>query len=160
MSRKLDTAGGTLLLKQFLDTVHPPMNETAARMLNPLQLAYAGDTIHDLFVRTRLVLRGETVGRMHKRATAYVSAKGQTAIFEAMCDLLTAEEADIARRGRNAHARHAAPKNADPGDYACATGLEALWGYLYLSGQNERLQMLFEMGFTRAFPEKAAAGKE
>lgn len=148
------------MLKEFLDTAQSPMRELDARMLNPLQLAYAGDTIHDLFVRTRLVMRGETVGRMHRQATAYVSAKGQTAIFEAMCDLLTPEEADIARRGRNAHAKHAAPKNADPGDYSCATGLEALWGYLYLSGQNDRLQMLFEAGFTRAFPEKAAARKE
>lgn len=147
------------MLTQFLDSAPQPMRETDARMLNPLQLAYVGDTIHDLFVRTHLVARGEAVGRMHKQATACVSAKGQTAIFQALSEQLTPQEADIARRGRNAHAKHAAPRNADPGDYACATGLEALWGYLYLSGQNERLRELFEWGFTRAFPAKATAGK-
>ena len=147
------------MLTQFLYSAPQPMRETDARMLNPLQLAYVGDTIHDLFVRTHLVARGEAVGRMHKQATACVSAKGQTAIFQALSEQLTPQEADIARRGRNAHAKHAAPRNADPGDYACATGLEALWGYLYLSGQNERLRELFEWGFTRAFPAKATAGK-
>lgn len=147
------------MLTQFLDSAPQPMRETDARMLNPLQLAYVGDTIHDLFVRTHLVARGEAVGRMHKQATACVSAKGQTAIFQALSEQLTPQEADITRRGRNAHAKHAAPRNADPGDYACATGLEALWGYLYLSGQNERLRELFEWGFTRAFPAKATAGK-
>lgn len=147
------------MLTQFLDSAPQPMRETDARMLNPLQLAYVGDTIHDLFVRTHLVARGEAVGRMHRQATACVSAKGQTAIFQALSEQLTPQEADIARRGRNAHAKHAAPRNADPGDYACATGLEALWGYLYLSGQNERLRELFEWGFTRAFPAKATAGK-
>lgn len=147
------------MLTQFLDSAPQPMRETDARMLNPLQLAYVGDTIHDLFVRTHLVARGEAVGRMHRQATACVSAKGQTAIFQALSEQLTPREADIARRGRNAHAKHAAPRNADPGDYACATGLEALWGYLYLSGQNERLRELFEWGFTRAFPAKATAGK-
>ena len=147
------------MLTQFLDSAPQPMRETDARMLNPLQLAYVGDTIHDLFVRTHLVARGEAVGRMHRQATACVSAKGQTAIFQALNEQLTPQEADIARRGRNAHAKHAAPRNADPGAYACATGLEAPWGYLYLSGQNERLRELFEWGFTRAFPAKATAGK-
>lgn len=147
------------MLTQFLDAVPQPMSEMQARMLNPLQLAYIGDTIHDLFVRTHLVARGEAVGRMHRQATACVSARGQTTLFEALEGLLTPQEADIARRGRNAHAKHAAPRNAAPGDYACATGLEALWGYLYLSGQNERLRTLFETGFAHAFPEKAAAGK-
>ena len=57
-------------------------------------------------------------------------------------DELTEEEADVARRGRNAQAKHAAPKHADPADYSHATGLEALWGYLYIPGQNERLCQL------------------
>ena len=123
-------------------------------MLNPLQLAYIGDTVHDLFVRTHLVARGAAVGRMHKQAVGCVSAKGQTALFETISEELTENEADVARRGRNAHAKHGVPKNADPADYACATGLEALWGYLYLSGQNQRLTELFETGFARAFAEK------
>ena len=137
------------MLTQFLDSAPQPMRETDARMLNPLQLAYVGDTIHDLFVRTHLVARGEAVGRMHKQATACVSAKGQTAIFQALSEQLTPQEADIARRGRNAHAKHAAPRNADPGDYACATGLEALWGYLSLSGQTQRLDTLIRLALSR-----------
>lgn len=135
------------------------MKQTDARMMNPLQLAYMGDTVHDLFVRTHLVVRGEAVGRMHKRATAFVSAKGQAAILASLADALTPEESDIVRRGRNAHAKHAAPRNADPGDYCSATGLEALWGYLYLSGQTQRLCTLFETGFARAFPQAGAPGR-
>lgn len=147
------------MLTQFLDSASEPMSEIRARMLNPLQLAYIGDTIHDLFVRTHLVARGAAVGRMHKQAVGCVSAKGQTALFAQISEELTETEADVARRGRNAHAKHGVPKNADPADYACATGLEALWGYLYLSGQNQRLAELFEKGFARAFDQKSA-GKE
>ena len=62
---------------------------------------------------------------------------------------LTQEEADIARRGRNSQAKHAAPRHADPADYAHATALEALWGYLYLSGQTQRLDELMKLALTR-----------
>lgn len=141
------------MLADFLESVQKPMPEITARMMNPLQLAYMGDTVHDLFVRTKLVARGEQVGRMHKRATALVSAAGQARMFDAISGQLTELEADIARRGRNANAKHAAPKNANPADYSCATGLEALWGYLYLTGCNERLQTLMGLAFD-SVPEK------
>ena len=70
-------------------------------------------------------------------------------MLEALEQELTEAEADIARRGRNSQAKHAAPKHADPADYAHATGLEALWGYLYLSGQQQRLDELMKTALMR-----------
>ena len=119
------------------------------RQMNPLQLAYLGDTVHDLYVRSMLTARGMSVGAMHKQAVRMVSAFAQARMLEAIADDLTEQEADIARRGRNAQAKHAAPKHADPADYAHATGLEALWGYLYVTGQNERIQTLIKDAITR-----------
>ena len=119
------------------------------RELNPLQMAYIGDTVHDLYVRSMLVSRGMTVGRMHKQAVRMVSAFAQARMLEAIEPDLTEEEADVARRGRNSQAKHAAPKHADPADYAHATGLEALWGYLYLSGRTQRLDELLKTALLR-----------
>lgn len=119
------------------------------RELNPLQMAYIGDTVHDLYVRSMLVSRGMTVGKMHKQAVRMVSAYAQARMLEAIEPDLTEEEADIARRGRNSQAKHAAPKHADPADYAHATGLEALWGFLYLSGRMERLDTLEKLALSR-----------
>ena len=119
------------------------------RELNPLQMAYIGDTVHDLFVRSRLLLHPASVGRMHRQAVRMVSAGAQARMLERIEPELTQEEADIARRGRNSQAKHAAPKHADPADYAHATALEALWGYLYLSGQTARLDELMKLALTR-----------
>ena len=116
--------------QEGLEAARSVMGEMDPRMLNPLQMAYIGDTVHDLYVRSRLVARGMSVGAMHRQAVRMVSAAAQARMLEAIEGELTAAEADITRRGRNAQAKHAAPKNADPGDYAHATGLEALWGYL------------------------------
>ena len=80
---------------------------------------------------------------LHRRAVAHVNAHAQARAFAAVEPLLTEEEADVARRGRNAHSRP--PKNQDPGDYARATALEALCGYLYLMGRNERLDELMRV---------------
>jgi ribonuclease-3 family protein len=119
------------------------------RELNPLQMAYIGDTVHDLYVRSLLVSRGMTVGKMHKQAVRMVSAFAQARMLEAIEPDLTEEEADVARRGRNSQAKHAAPKHADPADYAHATGLEALWGWLYLSGRTQRLDELVKLALSR-----------
>ncbi|MBQ6859621.1 MAG: Mini-ribonuclease 3, partial [Clostridia bacterium] len=110
---------------------------------------YIGDTVHDLYVRSLLLARGMTVGRMHRQAVRMVSAHAQAKMLEAIETELTESEADVARRGRNAQAKHAAPKNADPADYSHATGLEALWGYLYLSGQTQRLDELMKAALSR-----------
>ena len=137
------------MLTQELSTARNAFPVRDTRELNPLQMAYIGDTVHDLYVRSMLVSRGMTVGKMHKEAVKMVSAFAQARMLEAIEQELTQEEADVARRGRNSQAKHAAPKNADPADYAHATGLEALIGYLYLSGQLERLDTLEKLALSR-----------
>lgn len=119
------------------------------RELNPLQMAYLGDTLHDLYVRSMLVSRKMSVGAMHKQAVRMVSAAAQARMLEAIEPELTEQEVDITRRGRNAQAKHAAPKHADPADYAHATGLEALWGYLYVTKQTDRLDTLIRLAILR-----------
>lgn len=119
------------------------------RELNPLQMAYIGDTVHDLFVRSSLMRHPASVGKMHKQAVRMVSAAAQAQMLRAIEEELTEAEADVARRGRNAQAKHAAPKNADPADYAHATGLEALWGYLFVTGETQRLAQLVTMALER-----------
>ena len=114
------------------------------RELGPLQLAYLGDTLHDLYIRSRLVARHATVGEMHRTATKLVNCSAQAAMLTCIEPELTEEEAEVVRRGRNAQAKHAAPKHAEPGEYEKATGLESLWGWLYISGRTERLNALLE----------------
>ena len=137
------------MLKEELNSAHDAFAPADIRGLNPLQMAYVGDTVHDLYVRSMLLSRGMTVGRMHRQAVRMVSAGAQARMLERIEPELTQEEADIARRGRNSQAKHAAPRHADPADYAHATALEALWGYLYLSGQTQRLDELMKLALTR-----------
>ena len=120
------------------------MEEASVRRLNGLQLAFIGDTVYDLYARGRALEEHDAcVRELHRRAVAHVNARAQARAFAAVEPLLTAAEADGARRGRNAHSRP--PKNQDPGDYARATALEALCGYLYLMGRNERLDELMRV---------------
>ncbi len=121
-----------------------PMDNQRARMLNPLQLAYIGDAVWELLVRSRIIYKGRSARHVHKEAVACVNAGAQSEAFRRIEGLLTEDEADVARRGRNAHAHHAAPKNQDAADYRAATALEALIGYLYLTAQEERLLELFK----------------
>ena len=137
------------MLREELAAARDAFGAKDTRELNPLQMAYIGDTVHDLYVRSLLLARGMTVGRMHRQAVRMVSAHAQAKMLEAIEPELTDGEADVARRGRNAQAKHAAPKNADPADYSHATGLEALWGYLYLSGQTQRLDELMKAALSR-----------
>ena len=105
-----------------------------------LELAYMGDTIYDLFVREKLVRRGGKVKNLHKEAVSYVRASAQSAAFLRIEDSLTEEEADVARRARNAHQNP--PKNADAADYHRATAFAALLGYLYLTDRRQRAEEL------------------
>ena len=117
--------------------------------LNALQLAYIGDTLHDLFVRSLLLSRRLNAGAMHRQAIRMVSAGAQAAMLRSIAPDLTQEESDAVRRGRNAQAKHAAPRNQDPADYAHATGLEALWGYLHVTGRADRLSELMTQALSR-----------
>ena len=137
------------MLKEELNSAHDAFAPADIRGLNPLQMAYVGDTVHDRYVRSMLLSRGMAVGKMHRQAVRMVSAGAQARMLERIEPELTQEEADIARRGRNSQAKHAAPRHADPADYAHATALEALWGYLYLSGQTARLDELIKLALRR-----------
>ena len=119
-------------------------------MKNPLSLAFVGDTVWDLLIRQHLLLSQAHVNALHKQAVAQVNAGAQAEAAARIEPHLSEAEADVFHRGQNAHARHNAPKNQDPYAYSRATGLEALFGYLYLTGQNERIQALFAI----AIPQK------
>lgn len=124
------------------------------RMLPTLSLAYVGDALFDLVVRTVLCEEsGGLNGALHRRALPYVSAVGQAKMAEALQPLLTEEEEAIFRRGRNAKPEHGA-KNASSREYHLATGLEALLGYLYLSGQSVRAAELIKTGMPYAGNEQ------
>lgn len=114
-------------------------------MLSPLNLAFVGDTVFDLFVREGLVCQANRpVNKLHNRAANMVKASAQARAVERIRDKLTDEEQSVIRRGRNAHVNHKA-KNMSEADYHLATGLEALFGYLYLKGETKRLGEIFEM---------------
>ena len=111
-------------------------------MLSPLQLAYVGDAVHALMVRVKLIGDNLKVKDMHISATRAVNAVSQAKALQRCMEMLTEEEQTIVKRGRNAHAHHGAPKSASTQEYANATGLEALLGYLYLTGNFARLMEL------------------
>ena len=105
-------------------------------------LAYVGDAVYELFVRTHIVARnGGQSGVLHRKAVKYVSAPAQAQAIRVLHDELTEEEQNIFRRGKNGHQGSMA-KNASPADYKYATGLETLIGYLYMAGREERLDEL------------------
>ena len=119
-----------------------PMTTKQARELNPLVLAYVGDGVHTLYVRLQEL--GKTTGKadkLHKAVTARVKAEAQANSMQAIIDELTEDESDIFHRARNAHT-HSMAKNATVSDYRLATGFKALIGYLYLTGQHDRLEYL------------------
>ena len=111
---------------------------------NSIALAFLGDAVYERFIRER-ILRHGSVGadKMHREAVRYVKAAAQEHALRVMADGLTEDEADVVRRARN-HKITSKPKNADPLTYKMATAFEALLGYLYLDGQEERLQALME----------------
>ena len=123
--------------------------ETDLRTYSPLTLAYIGDAIYDLVIRTIVVERGnKSANSLHKDTVAYVNARVQARMIDALESELTEEEAMIYHRGRKAKS-YTAAKNASIIEYRKATGLEALCGYLYLNGQQERLLYLIHEAITR-----------
>ncbi len=116
-----------------------------AKSLNPLQLAFIGDGVYELFIRSHVLFENTelNVHKLHKEAVNYVKAHGQSEIIKAIEKELTEEEYYIFKRGRNAKSA-TVPKNADVTEYRYATGFEALVGYLYLTDKNERLKYVLE----------------
>lgn len=121
-------------------------NNCNPKLLSPLTLAFVGDGVYGLLVRERLVMINRPVGTLHKKSVELVNAHAQALAIQSVMDKLTEDEIAIYKRGRNANSvRH--PKNADLTEYRMATGLEALFGYLYLSNNQARLYELFNMIF-------------
>ena len=113
--------------------------------ISNLGLAHIGDGVFELLCRSYLCARGgKNVGNLHKDTVAMVKAPSQAKYVEKLLPYLTEEELAYYRRGKNSHV-HAVPKGATPAEYAKATGLEALFGALYLSGQTARLNELFHL---------------
>lgn len=116
---------------------------------SPLVLAYIGDAVYELVIRTRVIADGNVqVNKLHKHTTSFVSAGAQAQLFFAIRDSLTEEEFAVYRRGRNAKSGSTA-KNATIREYRIATGFEALIGWLYLTDQEERLFALIKQGLTK-----------
>lgn len=115
-----------------------------ANHLSPLLLAYVGDAVYEVYVRTKIMTKKPApVWKLHREVINYVCATGQDQALRQIEPYLSAEEAEIVRRGRNTKAR--VPKNVDVAAYRRATGFEALCGWLYLTEQKERLQELLSM---------------
>ena len=116
-----------------------------ARQLNPLQLALIGDGVYEIFVRNYILTSNISLSahKIHVKAIKFVKAKCQALIMHEIEDILTEEEDYIYKRGRNAKSA-TVPKNAEVRDYRMATGFEALVGYLYLTGEVDRLKLIFE----------------
>lgn len=124
--------------------------EADVRSFSPLTLAYIGDAVYDLIIRTVVVERGNRAANLlHRSTVKYVNAGAQAAMIEALQEVLTEEELAVYRRGRNAKS-HTAAKNASIEDYRKATGMEALIGYLYLSDRFERILELITLGLKKA----------
>lgn len=122
------------------------LKEVDIRAYSPLTLAYIGDCVYDLVIRTVVVERGnEPANKLHKKTVAYVKAQTQASMIEALLPYLTEEEEAVYKRGRNAKS-YTSAKNASIGDYRKATGMEALVGYLYLTGQEARIMELIKTG--------------
>ena len=124
------------------------MNMTAQEVgaISNLGLAHIGDGVFELLCRSHLCAGGgKKVGDLHKATIAMVKAPAQAKLTEKLLPLLTEEELAFYRRGKNAHV-HAVPKSATREEYAKATGLEALFGALYLMGRTDRLNELFRSG--------------
>lgn len=126
------------------------MKEVGAKSYSPLVLAYIGDGIYDLVIRTVVVNRGNTqANKLHKKTSSLVKAAAQSAMIDGLLGILTEEEMAVYKRGRNAKSATMA-KNATMQDYRKATGFEALMGYLYLDNQWERMVYLIKEGLQRA----------
>lgn len=131
-------------LKELKELFH--LEDQDIRSYSPLTLAYIGDGVYELIIRTILVKKGNCpVNRLHKKASSLVKAAAQSGIMEVIEEKLTPEELSVYRRGRNAHSPTLA-KHATMADYRRATGFEALMGYLYLKEEYERMITLIRMG--------------
>lgn len=121
------------------------MDTREVNQYSPLTLAFLGDSVYEQLVREKLVLEANMpVGKLHVYAVKRVRANFQSKAFDVITPILTEEETTIMKRGRNATG-NTVPKSSNPVEYRRATALECLFGYLYLKGETQRIQELFEI---------------
>jgi len=136
---------GTLMDDIFRDLNKFNFSENIIGDYSPLSLAFIGDAVFEIYIRTYVLSKGNmSPHKLHIASAGFVNAKAQAKIMHEITKYLNEDEVDIARRGRNAKSA-TIPKNANITDYKNATGLESLFGYLYLSGKAERLCELLEI---------------
>lgn len=127
----------------MIDYFSASLSDDELRAMSSIGLAHLGDAVYELLVRTYLCVHGKATGKgLHRATVALVCASKQAELSEKLLPLLTEEEHDVFRRGRNANV-HTIPHSADRAEYQKATALEALFGYLYLKGEKERVNALF-----------------
>ena len=129
----------------------PQMSEKDVNRISMLGLAHIGDGVYELLTRTMLCAQGhQQVTELHRLTVSYVKAPAQARAAERILPLLSEEELALFKRGRNAHV-HGVPQNAQVGEYHAATALEALLGWLYVTGQRDRMNEILAL----ALPEEA-----
>lgn len=144
MEESIKPEGQSNLLEQ-IKTVFE-CKEQDVRAYSPLTLAYIGDSVYDLVIRSVVVERANrSANDLHKKTVRYVKAEAQSMMIQALAMELTPDEEAVYKRGRNAKS-YTAAKNSSLGDYRKATGFEALIGFLYLTGQMDRLLYLVKKG--------------
>lgn len=136
-----------MIEKEYLDKLSA--NNINPNVYSPIVLAYVGDTVYELFVRTKVVRENNIqVSKLQKLSVKLVKASAQADIYNKIEDKLTEEEIKICKRGRNAKV-NTVPKNADVLEYKIATGFESLLGYLYLSGNIDRVLEIINMAIEK-----------
>ncbi len=129
------------------NNVMPALSQAEVRAYSPLALAFIGDAVYETFIRTKILLKANmSANKLHKAAVFYVKAAAQSEAMTALLPKLSEEEESIFKRGRNAHSA-TVPKNADVTSYRIATGFEALIGYLYLTGNVDKLNAYMEEAY-------------
>ena len=127
------------------DYTQAKINDDAIRAISSIGLAHLGDAVYELLYRSKLCTDGHTaVAEMHRMTVAFVRAEAQAEAAAKLLPVLTQDETSVFKRGRNAKV-NSVPHNADIGQYHAATGLEALFGWLYLLGRTERINELFNI---------------
>lgn len=128
------------------------MDKSAVNNLSPGTLAFVGDAYFGLLVRTRLAEVNRPSGELHSESVKLVKASAQAKGFEAVEAILAEKELSVFKRGRNAHV-HSVPKNSSVRDYHIATGLETLFGYLHLAGEDKRAEEIFNIIWSKMSDE-------
>lgn len=149
------------LTGNLLEEIHHyfPTDERDINTYSPLTLAYLGDAVYEIIIRTLIVEeRPRMVKTLHKHASRLVNAKAQATLMISIENALSEKETTIYKRGRNAKS-HSVAKNADIHDYRIATGLEALMGYLYLTGNTKRCLELIKLGLPSITEQETEAAQ-